>query len=204
MKLINQNDVLNVLHNQLGHRVNPGGTDDDLKRYVQEAFNYAWRYHKWSFSLKTDTIDVDGLCPTDMDYEGYREFDGLTEVDLADTVSSSSSTSIALSFDTGTGRYKINPVQAATITYQYEPPTLGSGATIATGAAPFPSALIIAEGALIFAKKGENPTRADVQQEWDIFENELKKLAGRSSNALRRRPTHYLDAAGSYVGNVGS
>lgn len=204
MTLINQNDVLNVLHNQLGHRVNPGGTDDDLKRYIQEAYNYAWRYYPWSFSLKTASIASDGLCPTDMDYEGYRVFDGLTEVDLADTVSSSSSSSVAIQLDTSTGRYILTPVQTATITYQYTPPTLGSGATMADGAAPFPSARVIAVGALIYAKKGENPTRADVQQEWDLFHDELKTLVARAYNAKRRRPVHYLDAAGTFVGDTGS
>lgn len=200
MTLINQNDVLNVLHNLLGHRVNPGGTDDDLKRFIQEAFNYAWRYHKWNFSIKTGTIDSDGLCPTDMDYEGYRTFSGLTEVDLADA----SGTSVAVTFDPTTGRYILNPATATTITYQYTPPTLGSGSTLADGAAPFPSARTIALGAFVYAKKAENPTRADVQQEWDMFKNELDKLAARSYNAQRRRPVHFLDAAGTYTGDVGA
>lgn len=199
MTLINQNDVLNVLHNLLGHRVNPGGTDDDLKRYIQESFNYAWRYHKWNFSIKSAAVAIDGLLPTDMDYEGYREFDGLTETDLANV----SGTSVAVQFDDTTGRYILEPVTATTVTYQYQPPTLGSGGTIAEGAAPFPSARVIAIGALVYAKKGENPTRADVKQEWDLFHNELNKLAGRSYNAQRRSPVHYLDAAGTFVGDTG-
>lgn len=201
MTLINQNDVLNVLHNLLGHRVNPGGTDDDLKRFVQEAYNYAWRYHKWKFSLKTGAIANDGLCPADMDYEGYREFDGLTEGDLADTVSGTGS--VALQLDTATGRYQLVPAQATTVTYQYTPPTMGSGADMASGAVPFPSARVIAIGAFVYAKKAENPTRADVKQEWDLFKSELDTLVARSYNAQRGRPVHYLDAAGTYTGDAG-
>lgn len=198
---INQVDVLNVLHNLLGHRVNPGGTDDDLKRFVQEAYDYAWRYHKWNFSLKTAAVASDGLLPTDMDYEGYRAFDGLTETDLETTVASSSGSQVAVIWDSALGQYKLTPATETTITYQYTPPTLG---TDAAGAVPFPSARVIALGAFVYAKKAENPTRADVQQEWDMFHTELDRLVARSYNALRRRPVHYLDAAGTFVGDVGA
>ena len=193
-RTITQSDVLNFLHNQMGHRVNPGGTDDDLKRYTQEAFEYCWRYYKWTFSLKTGTIGDDGLLPEDFDYEGYRSFEAFTEQDLADP---NSTGTVAIVWDTDNSRYITSPVTESDITYQYEPPVLSD-----TGV-PFPSVSVLAEGALIFAKRGENPTRADIQQEWDEWHSRLDRLVGRADNAKPRRPRSYHDVVGSYVGNVG-
>lgn len=184
--IINQNDVLNRLHNLMGKRVSPGGTNDDLKLYIQDSFDYCWRYYKWPFAMKNFTTLVDGLLPTDFDLDGY---------------SSVNASTYDIRYDTATGRLILNPIGALTGTYQMAPPTLGS--TIATSA-PFPSAQVVALGALVFAKKAENPTRADVQQEWDLFHAELKKLAARSYNSARTRPTNFHDAAGTYPGDVGS
>lgn len=192
---ITQDDVLNSLHNLMGHRVNPGGTDDDLKRFVQQSFNYCWRYYKWNFSLKKATVGIDGLLPEDFDYEGYREFDSITEVELAETMGTTSGS--ALTWDDTTGRYKLDPVAETDVVYQTTPPTLG------TDAVPFPSAQVVALGATIYAKQAENPTRADITQEWDTFHSELDRLVGRADFAKRRRPVHYLDVAGTYVGDVG-
>lgn len=196
---INQVSVMNSLHNLMGHRVNPGGTDDDLKRYVQESFNYCWRYYRWGFSLKSGTILADGYLPLDMDYEGYRAFNGITEVGLEDTLAAGNSSS-AVVWDTALGRYKLTPASAGTIVYQYVPPTLG---TDAAGAAPFPSAQVVALGATVYAKQADNPTRADIKQEWDLFHSELDRLVARASNAKPHSPQSYHDKMGTYVGNVG-
>lgn len=184
--LINQQDVLNILHNQMGKRVPPGGTDDDLKRYIQEAFNYAWRYYKWEWAMKTDSTDADGVLPTDFDLDGYF----------------SDSDTYTVEWDNDAGVLKLADVTEATeITYQMAPPTLG---TDAAGSAPFPSALVIAEGAVIFAKLGENPTRADVTQEWDIFHNMLDRLVGRATANRPRTPQNYLSVRGTFTGDVGN
>lgn len=197
---INQADVLNVLYNLMGHRVAPGGTDDDLKRYIQQGFDYCWRYFPWTFSLKTATIAADGILPEDFDHEGWREFNGITEVPLVDTLATGN-TSSAIIWNTATNRYNLTPAAAGSVAYQYTPPTLG---TDADGSAPFPSARVVAMAALIYEKLGENPTRADVQQEWDMLHSELDRLAGRAYNNRPSRPRHYLDQAGTYVGDVGA
>lgn len=194
---ITQDDVLDSLHNLMGHRVNPGGTDDDLKRYVQRAFEYCWRYYRWNFSLKKATIASDGILPADFDYEGYRVFDGITEVGLADTLTSSTSGS-ALVWDSATSRYILEPTAECTVVYQITPPNLEDGPV------PFPSAQVVALGAAVYSKQAENPTRADVTQEWDMFHSELDRLVGRADFAQTRRPVHYLDAAGTFVGDTGN
>lgn len=183
--LINQVDVMNVLHNQMGHRVNPGGTDDDLKRYVQESFNYCWRYYRWGWAMKTATTLANGVLPDDFDLDGYYS--------LADTH--------GVTWDSVTGKLLLDPIGIQTVTYQMAPPTLG---TDASGSAPFPSALTVAEGALIFAKLGENPTRADIQQEWDLFHSLLDRHVGHSDRNRVRRPRNYHDVAGTYTGDVGA
>lgn len=197
-KTINQSDVLNVLHNQMGHRVNPGGTDDDLKRYIQEAFDYCWRYYKWTFSLKTADVADDGILPEDFDHEGWRQFDGITEVNIEDTIVTGN-TGSAVIWDADEERYVLDPAAECTVVYQYLPPTLVTDAY-----APFPSAQVVAEGAVIFAKLGENPTRADVQQEWDMLHSHLDRLVGRAdANRIRTIRTRH-DVFGTHTGDTGA
>lgn len=200
MKTINQVDVMNSLHNLMGHRVNPGGEDDDLKRFAQEGFDYCWRYYKWTFSLKTADIASDGILPADFDLDGWRKFDGVTEVGIEETIGTASSGS-AIVYDTATNRYILEPAVACTLAYQIAPPTLG---TDADGAAPFPSALVVAEAAVVHAKQAENPTRADITQEWDLLHSHLDRFVGKADTNKTRRPVHYLDAAGTFVGDVGN
>ena len=197
---INQVDVLTMLHNQMGHRVAPGGTDDDLKRYVQEGFNYCWRYYKWTFSLNTAVVAANGILPVDFDLDGYRKFSGVTEVNLQDTIVTGS-TGSAVKWDTATSRHILTPPVACTVAYQTMPPTLG---TDAAGAAPFPSAMVVAEAAVIYSKLAENPTRADVTQEWDMLHSHLDRLVGRADINKVRSPQNYLTRAGTFTGDVGA
>lgn len=175
---IDQTEVLNLLHNQMGHRVPPGGTDDDLKHYIQAAFDYCWRYYKWGWAMKTTTTAADGVLPDDFDLDGYYS--------IADNYN--------VTWDAATKKLVLDPAGAETLTYQIAPPTLGT--------APFPSAIVVAEGALVFAKLGENPTRADVTQEWDLFHSLLDRLVGRADAQRPRRPTNRHDVAGTHTGQV--
>ncbi len=193
-QVINQVDVMNALHNLMGHRQNPGGTDLDYQRYIQHAFKYCWRYYKWGFSLKKATVAADGVLPDDFDLEGYRAFNGVTEISLEDSMNGVGGSAII--FDTTIGKYKLSPATACTVVYQYQPPTLGQDAS---GSAPFPSAVTVAIGATVFAKQGANPTRADVQQEWDMFHSELDRLVARADNAKPRKPMSYHDKMGTFL-----
>lgn len=183
-QLINMVTVMNSLHNLMGHRVNPGGTDEDLKRYAQESFNYCWRYYRWNFSLKNGSSDVDGFLPDDFDPLGYH---------------SNSETYPAI-WDNDAKKFRFDPVVETQFTYQMAPPTLGDDAD---GSVYFPSSQIVALGATVYAKQADNPTRADIQQEWDLFHAELDRLVGRAYANTPRRPRNYHDVTGSYTGNVG-
>lgn len=182
--LINQQTVLNSLHNLMGHRVNPGGTDEDLKRYIQHAFDYAWRYYKWRWSMKTGSTAQDGVLPDDFDLDGYYSV-----ADLYNVI-----------WDANISKLRFDPaVEVPEFQYQIAPPTLG---TDASGSAPFPSSQVIALGATIYAKQADNPTRADVQQEWDMFHAELDRLVGRAYANTPRRPTNRHDVTGTHTGQV--
>lgn len=205
MNTINQVDVLTSLNNLMGRRVLPGGEQDDLKRFCQRAFEYCWRYYRWDFSLATDTLVDDGsgnfFLPADFDYEGYRKFIDLTEVPLEEALTTTSTTVVALEWDQTENRYKLNPGSAAQVVYQRTPPTLG---TDAAGAAPFPSAQVVGLAASIYAKQAENPTRADISQEWDLVHSELDRLAGRADAARGRSSVrNFHDKMGTFPGDVG-
>src|SRR5690349_6037047 len=129
--MFKQQDILTVLNNLMGRRNLAQGTDDDLKRYCQSAYDYAWRYYKWTFSLKSAAIASDGILPADFDLEGYRVFDGVTEIPLIDTLTSTSGS--AIEFDITTGLYTLNPATAATMIYQTVPPTINDDTSV-----PFP------------------------------------------------------------------
>lgn len=181
--LINQVDVLTRLHNLMGHRNLPGGTDEDLKRWVQDGFDYCWRYYKWGFAQKTFTTPSTGVLPDDFDLEGY--------FDLATTYTPT--------WNSTTGKLVLNPIGAVTISYQMAPPTLTSGTGV-----PFPSARVVALAALIYAKLSENPTRADITQEWDMLHSELDRLVGYSDRNKRRVPQNYQSVRGTFTGDVGA
>lgn len=176
---ITQTDVLDSLHNLMGHRVNPGGTDDDFKRYIQDSFEYCWRYYKWRWTLKTFTTLDDGVLPSDFDPLGYY-----SQVDSYDVTWDGSN-------------YLLDPIAAVDLTYQMVPPTLDD-----TTPVPFPSAMVVAIGATVLAKQGENPTRADTSQEWDMWHARLDRLVGQAESNVSRRPRNYHDVAGTYPGAV--
>lgn len=178
---ITQDDVLDSLHNLMGHRVNPGGTDTDFKRYIQDSFEYCWRYYKWRWTLKNGATLIDGILPDDFDPLGFY----------------SNGDTTTFTWDTTLGKYVIDPAAVSTFQYQIVPPTLSDGAV------PFPSAMVVAIGATVLAKQGENPTRADVQQEWDMWHSRLDRLVGQAESNLSRRPRNFHDVAGTFPGDVG-
>lgn len=180
---ITQTDVMNALHNLMGHRTNPGGTDDDFRRYIQDSFDYCWRYYKWPWTSRTVTTASDGILPEDFDPLGFN------------SVSETYSTV----WDSDAERYKLDPAGEVELSYQASPPQLTADSRV-----PFPSAMVVAIGATVLAKEGANPTRADIQQEWDMWHSRLDRLVGQAESNIRRRPQSYHDRAGSYVGNVGA
>lgn len=196
--MIDLSDVLIRLNNLMGRKNLPAGETDNLERYCQDAFDYAWRYYPWTFSKKRATVAPNNqgisYLPDDFDLEGWRSIDGVSEVQLG----SGSSTTVSFEFDQNKGLYKAVGANKFTMTYQTEPPALTSNKKV-----PFPSAMAVAIGALIYAKEADNPAHADVSQEWDQFHVELDRLVGLAQRNTPRRISAYQDVMGTYTGDVG-
>ena len=185
------------------------GSNADWIDYCQTAFDYAWRYYKWDWSMRVVTIDLvaDPYLPANFDIGGYREAmptpDGsIAEVTLSDYYRLPSGLrNFALEYDTGTGAYKVLTNSGLTemvFIYQIEPPKLDDENPV-----PFPSAMTVGIGAAVYAKQGENPTRAEISQEYDQFHKELDRHAARAYNAVPRNLNLNLqDSYGTYTGDV--
>lgn len=210
-KLITKDEVKLHISNMMGKRAMPQGDTSDWERFAQEAFDYAWRYHKWGFSLKSATVTLTGgtgSLPSDVDLDGYitvpesanATYDYLDTEVYAAQAGLNNPYVFTTTFDTTNGTYGIiTPSQATSldIVYQTAPPPLSD-----TGV-PFYSAMTIAEGALIFAKQAENPTRADVTQEWDAFHSMLNRHVGYSRRNQPKTPRRtYQTRYGGYTGRT--
>jgi hypothetical protein len=204
----NQTEALLSLSRMMGSRVLPQGENLDWKDYVQAAFDYAWRYHKWDWSLRIATVNMttDPYLPVDFDLGGYRQAMSdqngeLTEVKLIDYARTTATNVFALQYDPAKKQYKVlTRSTSGTIDfiYQITPPTLSADVKV-----DFPAVMPIGIGASIYAKQGENPTRAEVSQEWDMFHAELNRLVARvDKNQPRNTNLNLQDAYGTYTGDT--
>lgn len=207
--MITQEDVLKNIARLMGMTILPQGDISDWEDYAQEAFNYAWRYYKWDWSTRVKTIDLesDPYLPADFDAGGYREAVGTpdgayVEVNLMDFARTSANTrAFTLEYDTSTNRYmvktRLSGVPTMDFIYQAAPPKLGETPVM------FPSAMTIALGAVIWAKQADNPTRADISQEWDAFHAELDRMTGRMEvNKTQGQARNLYDVQGTYFGDI--
>lgn len=207
---INKTTVLTSLARMMGKRTLPQGVTDDWVEYIQTAFDYAWRYYGWGWSIRTAVLDMTNpsaiYMPADFDLDGKHEAmpngNGdvvyLSQQELASI--GQYQNAYALEYDTTMNRYRVIPggqLSSLTVTYQVAPPTLGDDDV------PFPSSLTVAIGATIYAKQGENPTRADITQEWDEFHAELDRHVARSEkNKPRQQVMNLQDYYGTYTGDT--
>ena len=215
MQFITITSALTALSRMMGKRELPLGENNDWKDYVQAAFDYAWRYYKWDWSMRTVTVDLvaSPYLPADFDIGGYREAvpttDGyIVEVNAMDyNRLPSGLRNFYLQYDSTVNKYKVlsdSGLTSITFVYQIAPPTLDVQDTNNNDVqVPFPSAMTIGIGASIYAKQGENPNSADVKQEWDIFHKELNRHVGRMTrNVPRNLNLNLQDAAGTYTGDI--
>jgi len=208
---INQTTALLALARMMGKRTLPNGTNADWKDYVQTAFDYAWRYYRWGWSMRSATVDLvnDPYLPADFDLDGYinplpNSVGAVSYMSLDDWyMNGQYVNAFSVEWDDSVGRYLVHPGSSLnqatlTLTYQAAPPTLDE-----TTEVPFPSAQTIGIGASIYAKQGENPTRADITQEWDEFHKELNRHVGHSERSRPQRTNMNLqDYYGTYTGDT--
>lgn len=213
--MIDETAVITNLSRLMGKRTLPQGDLSDWESYCQTAFDYCWRYYKWDWSLRTATVTFGSSIqmPADFDIGGYREAIPDSTGFIAETTLSDYSRlpsglrNFALQYNATANRYEVltkSGLSSMNFIYQVKPPTLvskdGNGNYIPV---PFPSAMTVAMVAAIYAKQGENPTRADVKQEWDIAHHELNRHVGRvSANVKRPLNLNLQDEAGTYTGDT--
>lgn len=211
MPTISMNSALLALARMMGKRVLPQGQHADWRAYVQTAFEYAWRYYKWNSTLKTVQLVADSngdvWMPEDYDLDGYIYAEPnangqVTQLSPGEWLNQGQyGNTFSLSWDISE-RYKVSLGSVAsggiTVTYQAAPPELGDGEI------PFiVSPMTIGIGASIYAKQAENPTRADITQEWDEFHKELDRyVAHAERNKPRQAAVNLQDYYGTYTGDV--
>ena len=207
--VINLEEVKLAIARFLGMRRMPQGDHSDWDTYAQAAFDYAWRYYKWGWSLRVATLVNDGAgnfyLPDDFDLDGYREAlgaDGYAplEMELGEWhINGQYNQSFAIEYDPAVNKYKAlmgSGTSGLTLLYQIAPPELTAGA-------PFPSAMTIGIGGSIYAKQAENPLRADISQEWDEFHAELDRHVARSEkNKPQRYSKNLEDYYHTYTGDT--
>ena len=212
MRLVKLDDVLIRLANLHGTQNVPTGGNADWRRDIQDAFDYAWRYYPWAFSMKTVTVDLvaDPYLPADFDYLGNyqalpytlgQDWTPLTPDQYANQPSGTRA--YMLEYDAALNKYKVNVllsgVPSMTFNYQVEPPLMAN----ATDGVPFPSADALAVGASVMSKQGSNPSRADITQEWDQWHAKLDKLTGQAERSKpRSRARNRYDLLGTYTGDT--
>ena len=208
-KTITQQAVVLNIARLMGLTSLPSGDLSDWQTYAQTAFDYAWRYYRWDWSTKIVTVNLvtDPYMPADFDIGGYVEavptpdgaYTKVTQLDFARVTADSRQ--YTFQFDSTVNRYKVltkmSGLQTMDFVYQTEPPTLSDSGVV------FPSAMPIAIGALVYSKQAENPTRADISQEWDEFHVELDRLTGRMEvNKAQGQAMNLYDIAGTYPGDT--
>lgn len=205
MRIITKDEILNAIANLLGKTSLPNGELSDWERFAQASLDYCWRYHTWEWVLKKgELVDKDSAgksyLPNDADYYGFLRVNGAQLSSIIDAGASSQ----YLQFDTSVNRYEVvNGIIGDPIVYGVEPPELTAEAQI-----PFPSAITVAIGATVLAKQGENPTKADITQEWDSFHVELDKHVASHEKNMPRRPAQSVNrptrqsVSGEFTGRV--
>lgn len=208
MSLITKTELLTNLSRLMGNRVLPQGDHDDWTAYCQAAIDYAWRYYQWSWTMRHTNIAASGdYVPDDFDLDSYivpitSSSVVPTKVSLNDYYMAGGSGAIfAFEWDVTVNKYKVligDGISSLQFMYQAVPPTLDDNTSVV-----FPSAMTLASGAVIFAKLGENPTHADVAQDWDLFKQFLNDHI---QHAERTQTLHtnmnLYDSNGTYLGDV--
>lgn len=197
MASINQNDILQDMSYLLGEQSIPTSGIEDRKRFIQAALERIYRLYDFSEFKAIATVSITsgaGTLPTDTgespdldvrvvnsgssdDYIfeqiPYEEQDDVVAGDYKYWLTGSA------------GDYTLNTkddVSALTVRYIQEAPSINASVS-----STFPSAMVVARGALVYYKQAENPL-ADISQDEALFQSELQEVIQRQirNNPIRR------------------
>jgi len=212
MSQINQNDILLDMSYLLGEQTIPTSGIEDRKRFVDRALERISRLYDFEEFKAIATVSITsgvGTLPSDtgespdldvrvsnsgsgddyvFDQIPYEDQDNYRDGDYKYWLTGSA------------GDYSLNTkddVANVLIRYTQEAPSVN--ASIST---TFPSAMVIARGALVYYKQAENPL-ADISQDEAFFQQELQEVIQKQ---IRNRPVGrsigIQEITGNYLGRV--
>ena len=210
---VNQTDILEDLSFLLGDTSVPTSGIDDRKRFIQRRLEQVWTMYDWDFTKVTATVAVTNGVAT---LASGAMLDGIKDVRVVNSGNSDDYVYTELPYSEGddynVGDYKYS-VQGTTPNPRIVTKDTGSPLTVyytqlppqinASIGAPFPDAMVIARGALVDVRIGENP-QADVSQEDALFQRSVEQLwAFYNRNKPRRARKTFGGQNGYYTGKVG-
>ena len=169
-----------------GRRVIPSGSLDNWDINIQWAFDHAWRYYKWSWTVATDTLqagsDNIAYLPKNFDYGSWTKIAGMEkfEIDDVDVTTDpldgvSDNSKYIILFDDEEDQYYVKGnVDGKNLFYQKQPPKIDFSDE--SNPIKFVSSMVLGMGAVINIKKGDNPNRYSASPDWDAFHVELDLL----------------------------
>lgn len=207
--LISLTDVQEDLAYLLGETTVPSSGTEDRQRFIQRSLERIYRIYDFEMNKLNATVTLTsgiGTLPsnarpypdldvrvvnsgTDDDYVftriPYEEQDKYQQGDYK----------YWLTTDPTTGYVKINSVETTTpaVSVRYSATAPIINASIST---PFPSAMVIAKGALVYYRQAEDP-QADVVPEEDQFLKELREVVSsqnrNKSNSQRAKTLQEIE-----------
>lgn len=197
---ITQTDIMTQLSYMLGERSVPTSGTEDRKGFIKTTLEEIYRAYPWEWAMTTATFALtDGVAslPSGVLIEAPLDVREIVSGNDNDNVYAKVTFAEKDNFSTGDYRfwitgepnnYQINSKEnnaTLSVRYQMNAPMLDDANTVST---PFPSAHVVALGALRYIRMGENP-QADISQEETLFQNRLEQYMGlaRRNNAKRRQ-----------------
>lgn len=191
---INQNDVLLKMSYLLGEQSIPTSGTEDRKAFIQDALERIYRLYDFSEFKSIATVSITsgvGTLPSnigespDLDVRvvnsGSNDDYVFEQIPYEDQDKYSSG-DYKYWLTGSTGDYTLNTkdsVDAVTVRYIETAPTINASIS-----STFPSAMVVARGALVYYKQAENPL-ADISQDEALFQSELQEVIQRQ---IRNNP----------------
>lgn len=213
MAAVTQTDVLQKMSYLLGESSVPTSGIEDRQSFIQSALERTLRIHDFKDVRAIATVSITsgvGTMPTDMGFRPpldvrvinsgtgddyifdqipYEERDNWGDGDYKYWITGSEG---AYSMNTNDG------VSAVTVRYGQLAPTIN--ASVST---TFPSATILARGALVYYLQAEDP-QADISVPEALFQKELQELIARENrNKPLARAKTIQEKKGLYTGYIG-
>ena len=208
---VNRDQVMTRLSYLLGEETVPTSGINARQGFIQDALDEIYRSHEWEWAKTTATTALTSNVATLASGIGLDLL-----VDIREVVSGANDDKVYTrisyeesdNFEQGTYKYWLdtsmdNPVvntkeADATLTYRYSQMAPQINASVTT---PFPSANVVALGALKYLRQAENPF-ADVSQEEQIFRARLEEYIANENRNKPRRTRSRQSTQSHYTGAV--